>query len=74
MNNLIHYYGNWADCPIPTNCGAMYIKWKDTEQERISAIVYNKVEDKPTLLDLIDYVIAQENEQPVGVSYDYKLL
>ena len=73
MNNLIHYYGKWAECPIPTNCGAIYLKWDDSEQERLSAIIFNQ-RDEPTIYDLIKYAIAQENEQPVGVSYDYKLL
>ena len=73
MRNLIHFYGRWAECPIPTNCGVLYLKWRDTENyNKLSAIVYPLV-NKPTLLQLVSYAITQEKEEPVGVSEDYKL-
>ena len=73
MRNLIHFYGRWAECPIPTNCEVLYLKWRDTDYNRLSAIVYPTT-NKPTLLQLVTYAIKQEKEEPVGVSYDYKLL
>ena len=72
MKNLIHYYGDWAKLPIPSNCQALYIKWRKKDYNKLSAIVFRE-DDKPTLPQLIEYIVENEKEQPVGVSYKYEL-
>ncbi len=72
MKHLIHYYGEWAKLPIPSNCEVLYIKWKKKDYSKLSAIVF-RTDSKPTLTQLIEYIVDKEKEQPVGVSYRYEL-
>ena len=72
MNNLIHYYGEWGKLPIPSNCEVLYIKWDGgLDYNKLSAIIF-RTDSKPTLSELIQYVVNQQKEQPIGVSYNYK--
>jgi len=72
MRNLIHYYGDWDKLPIPSNCEVLYIKWKKKDYNKLSAIVF-RTDTRPTLFELVDYIVSKEKEQPVGVSYKYEL-
>ena len=72
MRNLIHYYGDWDKLPIPSNCDVLYIKWKKKDYNKLSAIVF-RTDSRPTLFELVDYIVTKEKEQPVGVSYKYEL-
>jgi len=72
MKGLIHYYGDWDKLPIPSNCEVLYIKWEKKDYNKLSAIVF-RTDSRPTLFELVDYIVNKEKEQPVGVSYKYEL-
>lgn len=77
MRHLIHYYGDWEALPIPSDCEALYIKWKKNDgmerYNKLSAIVF-RTSEKPSLSQLVEHIVAKEKEQPTGVSYKYELL
>ena len=76
MEHLIHYYGDWEALPIPSNCEVLYIKWNNKNgmerYNKLSAIVF-RTDEKPSLIQLVEHIVAKEKEQPTGVSYRYEL-
>jgi len=72
MRHLIHYYGDWDNLPIPSNCEVLYIKWKEMDYNKLSAIIF-RTDSKPELWQLIEYIVSKEKIQPVAVSYKNEL-
>lgn len=75
MKHLIHYYGDWDKLPIPSHHSVLYVRWKekDDRYNKISAILFPK-ENSPTMYQLIEYIVSQEKDDPVGVGYNHELL